>query len=391
MLLPIRSKNPPESLPIGTCFLIFINVVVYVLTTDGLLSVQRNALERFAVRWADFTLMRSITSMFLHAEPMHLIGNMWFLYLFGFAVEGRLRTPRFLLLYFGAGLAGDLIHQLLVGASIPLQWSLGASGAIMGVMGAALYMFPFSKIDCWAGYGFRFSWDVYTLDMIWVALIYVGLDLLPVVIGYQDGVGHVAHLAGLICGVVICALMFPKRDSSNVSEVKEILADTKDYGTLSGHEIAELAPTDPDNTTLALHWMDRCLRDGRMMPECESSFRRLLPRIIREEPVQAVGSALSALARTANYIAAEDLLTVSARLELKGEPSFALALLDQALRLPDITPSAYESALFRSAVLYERLRNLDQARCRYQEVVSKYGISPLGEQAARRLKELPTS
>src|SRR4051812_24437236 len=127
MLIPIKSKNPPESLPIATIGLILTNVLVYAFTSDGM-TLHKAALEQYAVSGSHFTFARSFTNLFLHGNLMHLLGNIWFLYLFGFAVEGRLRAPKFLLVYFAAGFGGDLLHQLMLGRLHPELWSLGASG-----------------------------------------------------------------------------------------------------------------------------------------------------------------------------------------------------------------------------------------------------------------------
>ena len=84
------------------------------------------------------------TSMFMHADILHLAGNMWFLWIFGDAVEGALGRFRFLFLYVVFGITASLIHILSAPAlAIP---TLGASGALSGVMGAFLVMFPLSRV-----------------------------------------------------------------------------------------------------------------------------------------------------------------------------------------------------------------------------------------------------
>jgi len=277
----------------------------------------------------------------------------------------------------------------MLGRDHPELYSLGASGAIMGVVGAALSMFPFSKVDFLVGMGF-FYWRVYTIDMYWIAIIYFGLDVVEAVaFAGQDGVGHFAHIGGALAGTAVCGLMFPKRDSQDASVAKATLHEIKDYAVLSSRELAAMAQSDPNNTTLALNWMGRCLRDGKISPECRKSFDRLLPALLRNEPVQSVASVLNALAGTPGVVSAETLLNVSARLEAKGEPTFAVRMLDHAMRVPNLPGSALESALFRSAVICENsLRNADQARLRYSEVVRLFPMSPLADRAGIRLQAL---
>src|SRR5258708_14092126 len=108
-MIPLRTKHPPESLPLGTCLLILTNVAVFATTTENLV-IRKDVLDQWGLRPSNFDFMHVMSSMFLHANLMHIIGNMWFLYLFGFAVEGRLKTPRFLILYLLAGFAGDALQ-----------------------------------------------------------------------------------------------------------------------------------------------------------------------------------------------------------------------------------------------------------------------------------------
>ncbi len=154
MLIPIRSKNPPESFPFVTILLMAANVIVYACTSNGL-EIKKKSLESLAITGHTFDFPHLISSMFLHAGIFHLAGNMLFLYLFGFAVEGRMRSFKFFLLYMLSGVAGSGLHYLFEGRLHPEIPSLGASGAIMGVLGAALVIFPFSKVTFLYGYSYH--------------------------------------------------------------------------------------------------------------------------------------------------------------------------------------------------------------------------------------------
>jgi membrane associated rhomboid family serine protease len=143
-----------------------------------------------------------ITSMFLHGSWMHLLGNMWFLWLFGNNIEDSMTRPRFIVFYLVSGLAAALAQVLANPASnIPM---VGASGAISGVMGAYLVLYPTVRVFTMVPLGF------YMTSMAlpaWVMLLYWAFIQLVsgvTTIGSEGGgVAFWAHLGGFLAGVVL--------------------------------------------------------------------------------------------------------------------------------------------------------------------------------------------
>jgi membrane associated rhomboid family serine protease len=142
-----------------------------------------------------------VTSMFLHGGLMHLIGNMWFLLVFGRNVECALNHGRFLAFYILCGVVGGLAHV----ASDPHSVipCLGASGAISGVLGAYVAIHPFNKIRCW------FGWWVGVIELpalvvigVWFLLQYVSAFFLLEHPEYSDGIAYWDHLGGFGTGVL---------------------------------------------------------------------------------------------------------------------------------------------------------------------------------------------
>lgn len=390
MLLPIKSKNPPESFPIGTLCLIFINLFVYALTVGPGLEIKERILMKYGLTYANMGPLTMISSMFLHANIFHILGNMWFLYLFGFAVEGRLKTWKFLVIYLVAGLAGDLLHTFVVGPSHPLLPSIGASGAIMGVLGAALYMFPFGKVDFFYWFGWFFH-GVFTWPMWGVGILYLGQDLLWAFLAGAagGGVAHLAHLGGALGGFLACIPFKPKRDSREASDARAMFSETKDLRTLSSWELAAMAASNPNDTTLALNWMHRCLRDNRVTQDCHETFFRLLPAIIQREPIQSVGFVLASIAMTPGVVNPGFLLQTAGRLEQVQDSGTAIRLYDAVMADPKATPQDKEAALFRSAMLAETaFGNLQRAAHGYQEILRHYPMGPFADQARLRLSSL---
>jgi membrane associated rhomboid family serine protease len=152
-----------------------------------------------------------LTSMFLHGGWMHLLGNMWFLWLFGNNIEDSMSRPRFVAFYLLCGVAAALAQSLAEPTSIiPM---VGASGAISGVMGAYLVLYPRVRVFTLITLGFFFR----TVALpAWVMLLYwTGLQLLGGFASTLDpesgGVAFWAHIGGFVAGVVLVKL-FARRD-----------------------------------------------------------------------------------------------------------------------------------------------------------------------------------
>ena len=146
-----------------------------------------------------------LTSMFLHGSWLHLLGNMWFLWLFGNNIEDVMTAPRFVIFYLACGLAAALAQVFADPASgIPM---VGASGAISGVMGAYLVLFPHVRVFTLVTLGFFYT----TVALpAWVMLIYwMGLQFLGTLArggGEGGGVAFWAHIGGFVAGVILAKL-----------------------------------------------------------------------------------------------------------------------------------------------------------------------------------------
>lgn len=144
-----------------------------------------------------------ITSMFLHGSWMHLLGNMWFLWLFGNNIEDSTTRPRFLAFYLLSGLGAALAQVFADPSSrVPM---VGASGAISGVMGAYLVLFPSVRVFTLVPLGFfitSFALPAWVMLVYWAALQFFG-GLTSIVGSQEGGVAFWAHLGGFVVGVVL--------------------------------------------------------------------------------------------------------------------------------------------------------------------------------------------
>ena len=207
-MMPIGDDNTGRRLtPIVTYVLIVVNVLVFFLELSGG--------DAFIQRWAfvptrfladpigDFPTL--FTSMFMHAGWAHLLGNMLYLWIFGDNVEDRLGHGLFTVFYILSGL-GATFAQLAfsMGSSIP---NLGASGAIAGVLGAYLMMFPKGSVNVLVG---RVVTRMSALIVIgfWIVLqIFSGIGTLTASSQTEGGVAYMAHIGGFVAGVILTFLL----------------------------------------------------------------------------------------------------------------------------------------------------------------------------------------
>ena len=214
-MIPLRDDNPTVLWPLVTIALILANAAVffYELSLDPRLLeslIYQMGMVPAAVTGSFipgtggyFTL---VTSMFLHGGWMHVIGNMLYLWIFGNNIEDSIGHLRFILFYLITGLAAAAAHLAFNAAStVP---TIGASGAVSGVLGAYLVLFPHARVQTLVTLGF-FIRIIYV--PAWVLLLFwIGLQLLNQALAPIDpaagGVAYAAHIGGFAAGLVLILL-----------------------------------------------------------------------------------------------------------------------------------------------------------------------------------------
>jgi len=391
MLLPYRTKNPPETFPYCTIGLIAVNVLVFLLTCDGSISIREDVVKSFATSHNTMYVepWRIITALFLHQNIWHIGGNMLFLWLFGAATEGRLKPARFLAMYFVAGIAGDLLEDLIWGIASPSAASLGASGAIMGVAGAYLYLFPYSVICIfyWLGWFWRGVWEC---QARWVVTFYVGSDLLETVLFQgQDGVGHLAHIGGFGAGVLFTFLMRTRRDTKDVSEVQSVQADVQDYSLLSISDLQTLLSQPTENMDLVMAFLEKATANYSQVPP--QQLLQLLhyyagPLILRADPERLAFIVLR-IPISEGGLHPAFYLRIGSRLEHQYSNDLAAQIYRRVYELSPTSPDT-EMALFRLAVIMESaFGNKVQAHALYREMLRLFPNGELAHQAVRSLNQ----
>lgn len=212
-MIPIRDENPTRRVPFVNYTLIVINVLVFFwqvnLGPAGELVLYRMALIPLDVTIGfDLDDLRSIfTSMFMHAGLLHLLGNMFYLWIFGDNVEDVLGHARYLFFYLAGGAAASLTHVYLYSTSqVP---TVGASGAIAATLGAYLLLFPHRQVVTLIPFGFFLH--IARLPAVIVLGMWFLLELVQgtLSLGMEQlgGVAFWAHIGGFVFGMFFGPLL----------------------------------------------------------------------------------------------------------------------------------------------------------------------------------------
>jgi membrane associated rhomboid family serine protease len=208
-MIPLRDVIPSRTTPGVTITLIVINVSIYLF---GLALSERGReafILLFGLTPAYFSLLNVFTSMFVHGGLAHLAGNMLFLWIFGDNVEDRLGHGRFITFYLICGVAAALAQVVLQPNSVVPM--VGASGAIAGVMGAYLVLYPHSRVLMLFPFPiFLFELPAVVFLAIWFVVQFLnGISQLPFL--EQDaisgGVAFWAHVMGFVAGLILVIFM----------------------------------------------------------------------------------------------------------------------------------------------------------------------------------------
>jgi membrane associated rhomboid family serine protease len=208
-MIPLRSSERTYTTPAVTLALIAVNLVIFIYEVS-LPEDQLNSLIRLHGIVPDrFHFSMLLTSMFLHGGWMHVLGNMWFLWIFGKGIEDLLGHARFLIFYLACGVVAGILH-LFTNLYSPVP-TIGASGAIAGVMGAYLIKFPRASI----------------VTLIFIFVFFTTVDIPAAflliywfLIQFFSGIGSVgesqishgdvawfAHVGGFVAGMLLVKLM----------------------------------------------------------------------------------------------------------------------------------------------------------------------------------------
>jgi len=234
-MLPLKDDVPSRRPPVVTVALVVLNTLVFLYqlsldiggSTGGVAHGGTAAAEAFVYEFgavpcrltracaADFPnpLVTVLTSMFLHGGPLHVAGNMLYLWIFGDNVEDTLGHGRFLVFYLASGVTAATAQTMVAPQSrVPM---IGASGAVSGVLAAYLILFPYARVLTLITFGFfwRFVYlpAVLVLGFWIVVQLMSGFLTLSIGQGETGGVAWFAHIGGFVGGLVLLFVLRPRQ------------------------------------------------------------------------------------------------------------------------------------------------------------------------------------
>lgn len=214
-MIPLNDENPTEITPLLTVLILVLNVLAWIMIQgSGQPDALMASVTEFGVVPCQVTGACPVeglgweavfTSMFMHGSWEHLIGNMVFLWVFGNNIEDSMGHIRFLAFYLICGVFAALAHIFLApGSLIP---AVGASGAISGIMGAYILLYPRVRVHTWIPPFFFIQLPAIFLLGYWIVLqVMMGVVTLGPEMGEQGGVAVWAHVGGFVAGLLLIKL-----------------------------------------------------------------------------------------------------------------------------------------------------------------------------------------
>lgn len=223
-MIPLRDDQPTFGTPAVTYFLIALNFLIFLFES----TLSRRDLNSLFAQFALIpdhvaiglaghaggfagALFPMFTSMFLHGGWMHLIGNMWVLWIFGDNIEDQLGHFLYLVFYLACGFGAAVLHVLINwGSPIP---TVGASGAIAGVMGAYLLLYPRARVSTFLPPFFFFALPAWVVLGYWIVVQFFSGAAESVAMARQGsggGIAFWAHVGGFVAGMILIKVL-PER------------------------------------------------------------------------------------------------------------------------------------------------------------------------------------
>lgn len=198
LFLPYKVDVHSSRKPFANYLVMIAMVAAFVLQ----LTCPREQVERFVLD--GWSVEGLLGHMWLHVGYGHIIGNLVFLWVFGNAVCAKVGNVLYLPVYIGAGLMAAVVHLIF-----DVRMAVGASGAIFGIIGTYLILYPFNSIKClfwFLAYVRRFN-----IAGFWIILLWVVLNIIGAVSGYTGGAAYFAHIGGFGGGVILAIILLKSK------------------------------------------------------------------------------------------------------------------------------------------------------------------------------------
>ncbi|MBA3045465.1 MAG: rhomboid family intramembrane serine protease [Candidatus Thermoplasmatota archaeon] len=241
-------------------FFIFIYVFVLDNMASPLHNDMINAFTFMPSKFGDPLYIHTIfTSMFMHAHPFHLIGNVLVLYLIGLPLEERIGSKNWGIIYLVTGIAATMLFWLFHMSAY--TYLLGASGAIFGIGGALLILYPRDRIPMFLGPIFSMRAPVWAA----VGIMFV-METILVAMAVDDGTAHIAHVGGIVCGIFLAPILvrkatLKKKAYLDFDLLRKMALRPEDLQVLEKIE----NETEPD---VRKAWLEFFMKEAARCPKC---------------------------------------------------------------------------------------------------------------------------
>lgn len=210
-MIPLRALLYRNSTPVATLLIIGLNVVCFFFELSEPTYLRNAFIEHYGLVPDHLRATSIITSMFLHGGWLHLIGNMWFFWVFGSHVEDAMGSSKFIVFYLLCGIAAAVV-QLVTSLGSPVP-TIGASGAIAGVMGGFLLLYP--RVRVLTLIFIVIFVTTVEIPAAFMLLYWFAIQLLSGLGSYNmsdaGGVAWFAHVGGFLFGMLLVRLFIPSR------------------------------------------------------------------------------------------------------------------------------------------------------------------------------------
>lgn len=211
-MIPLRALINRQSAPVITLLIIAANVFCFLFEEIQPGYLQASFIAHYALVPDRLHPTALLTSMFLHGGWLHLIGNMWFLWVFGSHIEDAMGSAKYLFFYLICGVISGAVQLVMnLGSPIP---TIGASGAIAGVMGAFLILYPRARVVTLIFIIFFIT----TIDIpaAFMLIYWFAIQLLSGISSinsFRDagGIAWFAHVGGFLCGILLVRIFLGQR------------------------------------------------------------------------------------------------------------------------------------------------------------------------------------
>jgi len=187
-MIPLTDKRKFKRIPYITILYIFLNTVLFFLFSSNLDYFISN----YGFTPGDFNFLNLFTSFFIHLNFLHLLINMWFLWVFGSTLEDKIGHKKFFFFYLLVGFLANVFYFLFVSSNLNIP-IVGASGAISGILGAYLILFPKNRLKTFP--------NLNLYSYLYIILWFV-IQLAFYLFQNQD-VAYLGHLGGFIVGIIL--------------------------------------------------------------------------------------------------------------------------------------------------------------------------------------------